>query len=196
MDGGLCHGPEGCASVRAAQDALSDLSTRDAVAAERARRTELPERLRDRDRAAVVLEVLHQRDHRPRGHGGAVQRRDGLELAVAPGADPEAPRLVVRRVGGRGQLPVALLAGEPAFDVVLLRRRRAEVAGRDVHDAVREAELLDQRLLDLEQVLVLGAGALGDRVDELLLLEELMAPELPARGLAWGARLAAEVRRV
>src|SRR5581483_7866059 len=58
-------------------------------AAEAARRAELPEGLRDGDRPALVLEVLHQRDHRPRGDGGSVQRRDVLELPVAPRADVE-----------------------------------------------------------------------------------------------------------
>src|SRR2546430_8688986 len=50
---------------------------------------ELPQRLRNRYRAFGVLEVLHQGEHRPRGDRRSVQRRDVLELAVAPGADVE-----------------------------------------------------------------------------------------------------------
>ena len=61
--------------------------------------------------------------------------------ALAAVADAEPARLEVGRVRGRRDLAVALLGREPRLDVVLLRRRRAEVARGDVDDAVGEAEL-------------------------------------------------------
>ena len=79
----------------------------------------------------------------------------GLELALAAEADAEPPRLVVRRVRGRRDLAVALLRREPRLDVVLLRGRCAEVAGRHVDDPVSEAQLLDELLLERKQALVL-----------------------------------------
>src|SRR6266702_6917783 len=132
---------------------------------EPARRAELPQRLGHRDAAVLVLEVLEQRDHRARGDRGAVERVHVLELAAAADADLQAPRLVVRRVRGRGDLAVALLAGEPRLDVVLLRGGGTEVARSDVDDAVRQTELLHELLLDREQPLVLVARALGLAVD-------------------------------
>ena len=63
-------------------------------------------------------------------------------LPVAAEADVEPARLEVGRVRRRRDLAVALLRREPRLDVVLLHRRRAEVAGGDVDHAVREAELL------------------------------------------------------
>ena len=44
---------------------------------------------------------------------------------------------------------------QPHLDVVLLRRGGAEIAGGDVHDAVRQAEPADDLLLDREDALVL-----------------------------------------
>src|SRR5437764_473947 len=79
------------------------------------------------DGAALVLEVLHQRDHCPRGHGGAVQRRDVLDLPVTASADADAARLVVGRIRGRSELAVPLLPREPALDVVLLGGGGAEI---------------------------------------------------------------------
>src|SRR5438105_5641971 len=66
-----------------------------------ARRAEVPQRLGNRDRAVLLLEVLHDREHRTRRHRGAVQRGHVLEPALAPRADVEPPRLVVGRVRGR-----------------------------------------------------------------------------------------------
>ena len=83
------------------------------------------------------------------GSGGASPRR-----AVA-GA--EAARLVVGRVRGRGQLAVALLARDPRLAVELARGRGAEVADRDVDDAVGDLERREDPLLDRQQPLVLGS---------------------------------------
>src|SRR5581483_6415145 len=90
---------------------------------------------------------------------------------------------------------VASLAGEPGLDVVLLHGRGAEVAGGDVDDAVRDAELLDELLLDGEQELVLSARVLGPHEREHLDLVELVDAEHAARVLAGRAGLAAKVRR-
>jgi hypothetical protein len=62
----------------------------------------------------------------------------GLGAAVRAVADPEAPGLVVGRVRRGGELAIALLAREPGLDVAALRRRRAQVAGCDVHEPVGE----------------------------------------------------------
>src|SRR5215210_7907784 len=57
------------------------------------RGAEIDERLRHRDRAAVVLEVLQYRQHGPCRHRGPVQRVYRLEAGVAADADVEPPRL-------------------------------------------------------------------------------------------------------
>ena len=72
---------------------------------------------------------------------------------------------------------------------------RAQVAGGDVDDAVRQVERLHELLLDREQAVVLLVRAVGLAVDEELDLVELVHAEHPARVLARGARLAAEARR-
>jgi len=108
----------------------------------------------------------------------------GLEVFAARAvADAEAPRLEVGRVRGRRELAVALLVREPSFAVVLLRSRRAEVAGRDVHDPVRDLEPLQDLLLDREQSLVLVDRRTRLAVDEHLDLVELMDAEHAAVSL-------------
>src|SRR5581483_2031308 len=183
-------------AVALSHQARGGVSARDAFAAELARRAEAPQRFRHGDAAVRVLEVLHERDERPRRDRGAVERVHVLEPAVAARTDVEPARLVIGRVRRRRELAVALLPGEPALDVVLLRRRRAQVARRDVHDAVRQVEVTEKLLLDCEQALVLVARPLGGGEDEHLDLVELVHAEHPAGVLACGARLAAEVRRV
>jgi hypothetical protein len=118
-----------------------------------------------------------------------VQRLDAVLAAVAH-AQP--PRLEVGRVRGRGDLAVPALRREPGLDVVLLARRGPQVAGSDVHDAVRDAQALDELLLDREQQFVLVGRALGQAEDEHLDLVELVDPEHAARVLAGCARLAPE----
>src|SRR5438093_12455089 len=86
---------------------------------------------------------------------------DLLETLRAAHADPEAARLVVRRVRGRRDLAVAAATREPGFDVVLLRSACAEIAGGNVDDSVRECEYLHQLLLDLERQLLLVAPSFG-----------------------------------
>ena len=107
----------------------------------------------------------------------------------------EAPCLVVGRVRAGGQLAVALLARDPGLAVVLLRRRRAEVADGDVDDAVGDLQLGEDPLLDRQQPLVLlrRLGGLDER--EHLDLVELVDAEDAAGVAAGGAGLAAEAGR-
>ena len=68
----------------------------------------------------------------------------------------EPPRRVVGVVRARRELAVPALRRKPPLDVVLLRRGGAEVAGRDVHDVVREPEPADDLLLDREDAVELA----------------------------------------
>ena len=68
-------------------------------------------------------------------------------------------------------------------------------AGGDVHEPVRQPELLHVRFLQLEDALELVPRVLRQRVREELDLVELVDAEHPARVTARGARLAPEVRR-
>src|SRR5205085_9569483 len=93
----------------------------------------------DLDAAVVALPIFYYRNDRPTdGDRGSVQRvgeaRRGVIRRAVAGI--QATRLVVGRVRARGQLAIALLTGQPRLDVVLLRGRRAEVPGGDVHHAV------------------------------------------------------------
>src|SRR5438132_4104042 len=120
------------ASCEEATQRKTSFSDASLLAAHARRRSVFPQRLRDPDRPVLLLEVLHQRDPRACSHRRAVQRVDVLELPLVAVADVETARLIVRRVRGRCDLAVPLLSGEPGFDVVLPRRRRAEVPGGDV----------------------------------------------------------------
>src|SRR5439155_18042107 len=111
-------------------------------------------------------------------------------------ADLQPPRLKVGRVRAGRDLAVALLAREPRLDVVLPRRRRAEVARGNVDDAVGQADRLDELLLDCQQPVVFVPGLLRPAVDEHLDLVELVDAEHPARVLPRRARLAAEAGRI
>ena len=119
-----------------------------------------------------------------------------LELLLARAeADARAARLVVGRVRARRDLAIPLLRREPRLDVVALRRRGREVARRAVDDAVGQPDLLDERLLEREQPLVLVPRLLRADVDDHLDLLELVHAEHAARVAARRARLAAEARR-
>src|SRR5215470_18552392 len=72
------------------------------------------------DRAALVLEVLHDREQGPGGRPGPVERVHELELAVAAEPDVQPAGLIVGGVRARGDLAVPPLGWEPGLDVVLL----------------------------------------------------------------------------
>src|SRR5262245_53842716 len=72
------------------------------------------------DRAALVLEVLHDREQGPGGGPGPVERVHEFELPVPAEPDVQPARLVVGGVRARRDLAVALLGREPRLDVVLL----------------------------------------------------------------------------
>src|SRR5436190_6763329 len=141
----------------------------------------------------VVLEEEHERERD--GTGGAVQRvhESGLAVAAETGAEPA--RRVVEVVRARRELAIPALGGKPGLDVVLLRGGRAEVAGGDVHDAVRQFERGEDLLLDREDTFVLVPRFVGVRVAEHLDLVELVHAEQAAGVLAVGAGFAPEVRR-
>ena len=66
-------------------------------------------------------------------------------------ADVEPAGLVVgavRRAGHLAVLAAVAAAGHPGFEVVLAVRRAAEVAGAGVDDVVRQAQALEDLLLD------------------------------------------------
>ena len=62
--------------------------------------------------------------------------------------------------------------------------RGAEIADRDVHDAVRDVEVPNDLLLDAQHELVLVPRVLGPREAEHLDLVELVHPEHAAHVLA------------
>src|SRR5581483_2541840 len=109
-----------------------------------------PEDVGDGEGAVRLLVVLPEEDERAADRArGAVERVDEPSAAarVVAHTGLEPPGRVVAVVRARGELAVPLLRRQPDFEVVLLRRCSAEVAGRDVDDAVGEAEPPDDRLL-------------------------------------------------
>src|SRR5829696_3892978 len=120
--------------------------------------------------------------------------RPGAAVGL-PVPTTEATRLVVRGVRAGGQLAIALLARDPRLAVVLLGRRRPEVAGGDRDHPVGNLELGQDALLDREQTLVLLARPARLDEREHLHLVELVDAEDPARVAAGGTGLAAEAAR-
>src|SRR5215469_1991345 len=173
--------------------ARSSSSPRLGDGAERGRGAVLSQRLGDRDRAALVLEVLHDRQWRAGGRAGAVERVHELQAAVAAVPDVQPPGLVVGGVRAGGDLPVPLLRREPGLDVVFLGGGRAKVADRDVHDPVRQAQGLGDLFLVGQQPLVELCRLLGNAVDVHLYLVELVHPEHAAGVLARRPGLTPEV---
>src|SRR5437764_2384268 len=119
------------------------------------RRTEDVQWLRRADRAVRLLAVLDHRQQRAtRRQRGAVQHVHVPRPLLRAVAGVEPAGLVVGAVGARGQLAVALLAGQPDLDVVLLGGRRAQVADGDVLHPIVEAERLGDPLLNREDAVV------------------------------------------
>src|SRR5919205_3090574 len=113
-------------------------------------------------------------------------------MSRSAAADPESAGLVVGGVGGAGYFPVVGAARHPGFEVVLAVGGAAEVAGADVHDAVREAEALEDLLLDLHHFVVERLGLFRCREGEHLYLGELVDAVEAAARTAVGAGLRPE----
>src|SRR5579872_3373587 len=95
-----------------------------------------------------------------------------LGLRLGPVTDQGSPRLEVLAVRARRNLAVRLLAREPYFQVVRLRRRKAHVARAESHRSIWELEELEYLLGVLHHFFELVVGLLLlDDLDELDLLE-------------------------
>src|SRR6185437_3780287 len=93
-----------------------------------------PERLRHRDRSVGILIILEYRHQRASDRkAGAVERMHRLGLAavrIAP-ARLHAPRLESLEVAAGGDLPIALLRGQPDFEIVGLGAAEADVGAAE-----------------------------------------------------------------
>src|SRR5262249_48466074 len=92
------------------------------------------QRVRNRDRAVLLLVILENRHERPpHREPGAVKRVHELGPArtgrARPVLDVRAARLECFAVAAGGNLAVVVPARQPDFDVVGLRRRKSHVPG-------------------------------------------------------------------
>src|ERR1700722_900104 len=152
--------------------------------------------LRDRYLPALVLEGLKQSDEKAGRHRRAVQRMGRARPRVVSITDTESTGLVIGGVRARGDLAVAPFARHPRFDVVLLRRRGAEITRGGVDHAVSESQSTDDRLLDGEDLLVVVLRLLREGVEVHLHLVELVQAHDPLGVPAGGTRFTSEVRGV
>src|SRR5712691_4197645 len=123
-----------------------------------------PQRLGDRDRAVMALEVLEDRDHRAaKREAGAVEgmHRARALASCRPVARLHALGLERAAIRAARNLAVGVLAREPDLDIVGLARGESHIAGRQEHDAIGEAEALQHLLGALGHALVLGLGIFG-----------------------------------
>jgi hypothetical protein len=104
-------------------------------------------------------------------------------------ADAEATGLVVGGVRGARYLAVVVAARHPGFQVELAVGGAAEVASADVHDAVREAEALEDKLLDVQHLRVQSLRLFWRREGKHLHLGELVDAVEAATRPAVGAGL-------
>src|SRR5690625_542593 len=95
------------------------------------------QRLGDHDRAVLTLVVLQDRDDPPGRREGPVEGRGEARFAVLVAvADVEPSGLELGAVGGRRQLTVSALSGDPGLAVVLAGSARPQVTAGNVDDAV------------------------------------------------------------
>ncbi|CCB75725.1 protein of unknown function [Streptantibioticus cattleyicolor NRRL 8057 = DSM 46488] len=141
----------------------------------------------------MVLQDRH--DGARHGAQGAVERgqRTGAPLVPHPHRQP--PGLELVAVGGRGQLAVLALGGDPRLAVELARGGGAQVAGGHVDHLERQPQRAEPLLLPGQQPLVLRLGLLGGDEAEHLHLVELVDAEDASGVLAVGAGLPAEAGR-
>ena len=158
------------------------------------------QRLHDRDRAVGLAVRLEVGGHGARpAHGRSVHRVAHLRALAALGAEADVgpPGLVVGEPRHRADLEPHVAARRVGLDVPGARRRRADVAGAEVEDPVRQPELGEQRLAASEDVLLARDGLLGPVGErEQLHLVELVHAQQPAGVAARRARLAPEARGV
>ena len=92
------------------------------------------------------MTVLEDRDQRAADReAGAVEAVEQPRLAAVGGtvAEVRPARLEVAAERAGGDLPVRLLSREPDLEVVGLGGGEAEIAGRERHHAVRQAEQVE-----------------------------------------------------
>src|SRR5438067_1672740 len=154
------------------------------------------------DNGAVRFLVILQngKDRSRDGHRGAIERVDEASplLARSLVADVEPASLEIGAVRcARYLAELALLAAawHPGFEIIFAIRRSAEVAGAGVDDLIRQAEALEDRLLDAQQLqvdrLALVRRAEGEHFDLGELVNAIEAPRLSP----WSAGLGAETVR-
>src|SRR5947209_14774668 len=121
--------------------------------------------------------------------------REDIIAADLPRPRVQSTGLVVRAVAATDDLAVRVLPRKPGFDVILLRRDRADVPGAHVHDAVRDLEGAIDPLAVRAEFLVPRPAVLRAAEHELLDLVELVHPEEALRVDAVAADLPPELRR-
>ena len=142
------------------------------------------------DAAIGLLIVLHH-GHQRAAHGqaGAVQGmgQPGPAAVLRLATDAGAAGLKVGAVGAGRDLPVAVLAGQPDFDVIGLGRGKAQVCCAERNHTVGQFQKL-QRLFGVgEQAFQLGKGLLRRADLDQLHLFELVLTDEAAGVLAVGA---------
>src|SRR5690606_27564823 len=124
------------------------------------RRTEVrSQRLRDGHGSVRLLAVLQERDQRTTdGQGRAVQRMHEARalLALAAAAGAHAPRLKLAAGRAAGYLTIGPLPRQPYLDVEGPPGGKADVAGAEIDDPIRQLEPLQDGLGHARHPLLLG----------------------------------------
>src|SRR6185437_195487 len=149
------------------------------------------------DGAVVVLMVFHHGDQ------GAPDRKarsvEGMHepralavfrtIARIHAAGLEIPAILARR-----DFAEAVLTGQPDFDVVSLRRRKAHVAGAERHHAMGEIEPLQHFLRAIRHALVFSLRLFGRRDRDQFHFRELVHADHAARVATGSASLGPKTR--
>src|SRR5262245_5030921 len=107
---------------------------------------EWTQRVRNHDRAILLLIIFEDGDQRPsHGETRPIQRVHEVRLASAcwTELDVGATRLECLRVTARRYFTIGVLAGKPHLDVVRLRRSESHVSGAQQYGSKRELEALE-----------------------------------------------------
>ena len=139
---------------------------------------------------------LEQRDDPACRRQGSIQGGDRRGLArFCAVTDVEAAGLIGGAVARTGELAVGVLRRHPRFNVELASRAGSEIPGRDVDNAIAEAEGLEHALLHRNQAIVLCFGVLGEHVGEHFQFVELVHTDDPPGVFAARPGLAAVAGR-